>query len=252
MLKIHDHGGIREIQLARPPANAINHALVRELRGAIEAAPGEGAQALVLSGAPGMYSAGLDVPELLQLDRAAMGRFWGDFIALLRAIALSPVPMAAAITGHSPAGGAVLALYCDTRIAAQGKFKVGLNEVRVGLPLPKVIHAALVRAVGLHGAERLAVRGLLVSPDEALAAGLVDKVVAPEEVVPTALAWCREIVSLPPVAMSATRLQARADFTAMFETFGEATPGEMADVWFSEETQSVLRSLAVQLAAKKK
>lgn len=252
MLKIHDYDGVREVQLARPPANALNHGLVKELRAALDAAPREGARALVLSGAPGMYSGGLDVPELLHLNRVAMGRFWDDFIALLRAIAFSPVPIVAAITGHSPAGGAVLALYCDTRIAAQGKFKLGLNEVRVGLPLPKVIHAALVRAVGLHGAEQLAVRGLLVSPDEALATGLVDRVVAPEEVLPAALAWCREVISLPPNAMAATRQQARTDFIAMFEAFGKATAGEMAEIWFSEETQTVMKALVAQLAAKKR
>ena len=252
MLKKIEHGEVLEITLHRPPANALNHALVKELRAAIQGAPATGTKAIVLSGSPGMYSGGLDVPELLTYDRATMAQFWQDFFELLRGIALSPIPVAAAITGHSPAGGAVLAIFCDTRIAAQGKFKIGLNEVQVGLPVPRVILAALTRLVGPRHAERLAVRGLLVSPDDALAAGFVDQLAAPEEVVPAALAWCQEVIRLPPSAMSITRRALRADFKALFDELSEGTREEMTAVWFSEEPQRVLHALVAQLNAKKK
>jgi 3,2-trans-enoyl-CoA isomerase len=252
MLSRLEHGDVLELRLERPPANALNHALVNALREAIEAAPQQGARALLLSGTPGMFSGGLDVPELIEMDSAAMARFWRDFIDLLRRIALSPLPIVAAITGHSPAGGAVLAIYCDQRVAAQGNFKIGLNEVRVGLPVPRVIHAALTRLVGPRQAERLAVRGLLISPDEALRVGLVDQVAAAEETVPVALAWCREILTLAPRAMATTRELARADFKKMFDELGERTHEEMTKVWFSEESQVSLRALLAQLAARKK
>lgn len=252
MLTKHDHGGVLEIRLARPPVNALHHPLVRELRAAVEAAPASGARAVVLSGSPGMYSGGLDVPELLSLDRDGMARFWEDFIALLRSIAVSPIPVAAAITGHSPAGGAVLALFCDRRIAAQGNFKIGLNEVQVGLPVPRVILGALVRLVGARQAEHLAVRGLLVSPDEALALGLVDQVVAPDETVPAALAWCREVIALPANAMARTRAALRTDLKLLFDSLGPGSQEEMTAVLFSEESRGVLKALVERLAAKKK
>ena len=251
MLKTTKHGEILEIQLERPPVNALNHALVKELRARVEQAPAQGARAIVLTGSPGMFSAGLDVPELLGYDRAGMSAFWQDFFDMLRAVAVSPIPVAAAITGHSPAGGAVIALFCDHRIAAEGRFKLGLNEVQVGLPVPRVILAALTRLVGQRQAERLAVRGLLVSPSEALAAGLVDQVVAPEQVVPMALAWCRETLALPPAAMDITRRSLRGDFKALFDQLSAGTREEMTSVWFSEEPQRVLRALVAQLAAKK-
>ncbi len=252
MLTKLDHGDIREIRLERPPVNALHHPLVQELRAAVEAAPKEGAKALVLSGVAGMYSAGLDVPYLLGLDWAGMQRFWEDFFAMLRSVATSPIPVAAAITGHSPAGGAVIAIFCDVRIAAQGKFKIGLNEVQVGLPVPRVILGGLTRLVGQRQAERLAVRGMLVSPEEALAVGLVDQVVPPEEVVSKALEWCRETLKLPPKAMQATRKALREDYAALFDGLSTTTRAEMTEVWFSEETQRVLRDLVAQLAAKKK
>ena len=252
MLTKIEHGEILELRLERPPVNALHHPLVQGLRAAVEAAPKSGAKALVLSGVAGMYSAGLDVPYLLGLDRAGMQKFWEDFFAMLRSIALSPIPVAAAITGHSPAGGAVIAIFCDTRIAAQGKFKIGLNEVQVGLPVPRVILGGLTRLVGTRQAERLAVRGLLISPDEALAIGLVDQVVVPEEVVPKALDWCRDMLKLAPHAMHATRNALRADYARLFDELGASTRDEMTGVWFSEEAQQSLKSLVAQLAAKKK
>ena len=252
MLTKIEHGEILELRLERPPVNALHHPLVQELKAAIEAAPKQGAKALVLSGVAGMYSAGLDVPYLLGLDRAGMERFWVDFFGMLQSVATSPIPIAAAITGHSPAGGAVIAIFCDTRIAAQGRFKMGLNEVQVGLPVPRVILGGLTRLVGQRQAERLAVRGMLVSPDEALAAGLVDQVVAPEDVVPKALEWCREMLKLPQNAMHATLSVLREDYARMFDSLAPTTREEMTKVWFSEETQRVLKDLVAQLAAKKK
>jgi enoyl-CoA hydratase/carnithine racemase len=127
------------------------------LRRAIVQAPEDGAAALVLSGSPGLFSAGLDIPVLLQLDRDAMRTFWHGFFGLCAALARSPIPVAAAVTGHSPAGGAVLALFCDYRVMARGEYRIGLNEVQVGLTVPDCIQAALRRLVGVafahHGFE---------------------------------------------------------------------------------------------------
>ena len=252
MLTKIKHDDILELRLERPPVNALHHPLVQELKSAVELAPKQGAKAMVISGVPGMFSAGLDVAFLLAQDQAGMQRFWKDFFGMLRSVATSPIPIVAAMTGHSPAGGAVISIFCDYRIAAQGKFKIGLNEVQVGLPVPRVILNGLIRLVGQRQAERLAVRGLLVSPDEALEAGLVDQVVAPEEVVPKAIEWCREILRLPASAMQATRNSLRADYAVMFDTLSSTTETEMTAVWFSEETQRVLKDLMTQLAAKKK
>ncbi|HEX5340823.1 MAG TPA: enoyl-CoA hydratase/isomerase family protein [Gammaproteobacteria bacterium] len=251
MLKKIDHDGVLELQLARPPANALNPALVHDLGAAIGNAASENVRAIILSGTEGMFSGGLDVPELLQLDRAGMHAFWKDFIGLLRTIALSPVPIIAAITGHSPAGGAVLAIFCDARIAAQGRFKIGLNEVRVGLPVPSVIHAALKRLVGARQAERLCLHGLLIAPDEALRIGLVDQVLPGGQLLSAALEWCRELLALPPQAVAATRALARADLAASFDELAARSHDDLMDVWFSDETQAAMRTLVAQLAKPK-
>jgi len=246
VLRRIQHGGdVLELRLERPPANALDPALVSALLAALDEAPE--ARALVLSGAPGMFSGGLDVPVLLALERDAMATFLGDFLALLRGLATSPRPIVAALTGHAPAGGAVLAIHCDHRVQAAGAFKLGLNEVRVGLPLPRVIHSTLVRTVGARQAERLGVRGLLIDPEEAFRIGLVDELAAPEAVVGRAVEIARDHLAVPDRAMRDTRRMARRDLEESFEREERATWESFVEDWFSEETQTALRALVARL-----
>jgi enoyl-CoA hydratase/carnithine racemase len=197
-----------------------------------------------------MFSAGLDVPHLLTLDRGGIRHLWDAFYALLRGLAASPVPVVAAITGHSPAGGAVLALYCDLRVMAEGEFRIGLNEVRVGLPMPPVILAAMRRLVGPRLAERMCVSGALVSPAEAAHIGLVDELAPPARVVERAVAMAAELAALPRAAMAETRRLARADLTAMFDDADAEMEG-LLDSWFSAEAQATMRALVERLARKR-
>lgn len=251
MLQRIEHGEVLELRFDREPVNALSPEFVQTLTESITRAPREGARALVLSGRPGMFSAGLDVPALLALDEVAMQEFWKHFFGLLGAIASSPVPIAAAITGHSPAGGAVLSLYCDYRVMAEGDYRIGVNEVQVGLPLPTIIHAALVRQVGVRQAERLGVSGQLLNPSDALRIGLVDCVVLPEQVVDDAVAWCNRLLQLPPNAMRQTRYLARGDLVELFKRLGDSDYRQVNQGWFSGETQATMRALVEQLKKKK-
>jgi enoyl-CoA hydratase/carnithine racemase len=250
MIQIIEHGPVREIRLARPPVNALSPELIVALKNAVEAAPDGGVRALILSGAPGRFSGGLDVPLLLGLDRLAMAALWRDFYALLGAIARSPIPIVAAITGHAPAGGMVLALYCDWRVMAQGDFKIGLNEVQVGIPLPPVIMAGVRRLVGARIGERLAVSGALVSSNEALNLGVVDQLAPAEMVVERSLEWCQRLLALPPEAMTITRRLARADVAGIFECDLKPELECVIAGWWSPETQGTLRALVERLGKK--
>jgi enoyl-CoA hydratase/carnithine racemase len=251
MLERSEHeGGIHELRLARPPANALGPELVAALRQAIEIAPDLGARALVLAGRPGMFSAGLDVPELLRLERPAMESFLREFFGLMRALAASRVPVVAAVTGHAPAGGAVLAIFCDARVMADGDYKIGLNEVQVGLSLPGVIHAALERVVGARQAERLGVAGRLLLAADALRIGLVDELAPEEAVVPRAIELAGELVALPPRAMATTRALCRRELVELFDARSEETFGRFVDDWFSAETQGTMRALVERIKKK--
>jgi enoyl-CoA hydratase/carnithine racemase len=246
-----ENGSIRELRLDRPPANALDPGLIAALGAAVRDAADSGAGALVISGRPGMLSGGLDVPHLLTLDRDGILATWKSFYAMMRAIAASPIPVAAAITGHAPAGGAVISILCDHRVMAGGDWKIGLNEVHVGIPLPPVILIALQRLVGFREAERLVVSGVLVSASEALEIGLVDDLAPGGEVVQAALEHCQALLKLPPQAMAETRRRARADLHRAFEAAGAEEIEGVLDGWFSDETQAALRAVAERLAKKK-
>lgn len=251
IVEVVEHGAVREVRMARPPVNALSPDLVTALRASMAPPLGTaGPAALVLSGAPGIFSAGLDVPRLLGLDRAGIADLWSSFYGLLRALAVSPVPVVAAITGHSPAGGAVLALFCDLRIMAAGDYRIGLNEVRVGLPLPPVIAAALRRQVGARAAERLSVSGALLAPEEALRVGLVDELVPAGQVVERALAVAQELAALPRAAMSETRRLARADLAALFDDAAAEVPAVL-DAWFTAEAQTTMAEVVARLTSKR-
>ena len=193
------------------------------------------------------------MPHLLTLDRPTITAFFVDFFGLMRALACSPVPVCAALTGHSPAGGTVLAIFCDYRVMAAANpakpdkpFLVGLNEVQVGLAVPPAIHGALRRLVGPRTAERLAVEGPLIPAAEAHRLGLVDELAPADAVIERALAWCRSLLALPRQAMLATRELARADLAAAFAGVDGQTE-RWADAWFSDETQGAMRALVSRL-----
>lgn len=250
MLNLIAHDHVTEINLARPPVNALDLGLLRSLREAIEAAPRDGARGIVLSGTQGMFSAGVDVPALLGQDRAGVLAFWREFFAVCAALARSPIPVAAAITGHSPAGGAVLALFCDYRVMAEGPFKIGLNEVQVGLSVPEPIQIALRRVVGPYRAERLLVAGAMITAEQALACGMVDDLTGVEQVTVRALHWMNELLALPSHAMLATRAIARADIADAYADVDSLPLEDFVDGFFHPETQAVLTALVARLKSK--
>ncbi|BCL77048.1 hypothetical protein JHS3_27840 [Jeongeupia sp. HS-3] len=246
MLQLIAHpAGIRELRLARPPVNALDPALIRAIRQAIEAAPADGVAGLVLSGAPDMFSAGLDVPALLALDRDALMPVWADFFGIFAAISNSTIPVVAAITGHSPAGGAVMAIHCDYRIMAAGDFRIGLNEVQVGLVVPDCLQLALRRLVGARHAERLMVAGAMIPAQKALEIGMVDELAEVNQVVPRAIEWLQALLALPRQAMLATRAIARADLHAAYA--GRLPLAEVQDRWWSDETRQTMQALVARL-----
>jgi Delta3-Delta2-enoyl-CoA isomerase len=242
---------ILEIRLKRPPVNALDPATIVWLTKTIQAGPSEGHRAIVLSGQPGMFTAGLDVPELLARDRDGMRQFFFDFFGLLRALGESQIPVVAAITGHAPAGGTVLAALCDYRVMARGDFKMGFNEHRVGLPVPRPVYVAFERLCGPRLAAEYSMQARVLDAGEALAIGLVDELAPPEMVVEQALNWLRTLLAFPSQSVVAqTRRYVRKGLVDAFRE--ENTDAEtFLSEWFSDETQGALKALIAKLKAKR-
>lgn len=249
MLDRIKHDDILELRLNKPPVNALGPELNPLLRDAIRNAPDEGARAIVLSGKPGMLSAGLDVAAMLKLDRPGIVAFFTDFFDLLASIAASPIPIATAITGHAPAGGAVLAILSDYRVMAEGNYRIGLNEVEVGLKVPPGVQVAVKLMVGHRQATHMCMEGQMLTTAQAQAIGLVDEVAPVEDVIEQALTWCRRMVALPPIAMTRERAHFRAPIVTATEN-PEAVAEDYAALWFSDETQTAIAALMARLAKK--
>jgi len=246
------HGPIVELKLARAPVNALNPELCGDLRAALKAAVDGGAHGIVLSGGPKVFSAGLDVPFLLSLgeDRDTLFAAWSEFFNAARDLAECPVPIAAALAGHAPAGGCVLALCCDFRVMARGPFRMGLNETQVGLAVPEAIQYLLRRVVGPHKAERLIVAGAMPEAQQCLELGMVDALTDAGEVVTLAVNWANELLALAQGPMLATRKLARAELVAALEAFDDAQLEIFIEGWYSADTQAAL-DLVMQKLGKK-
>lgn len=247
MIEVIRHGPVHELRLARPPVNALNDELLGALIAAVEAAPNNGARGLVVSGGEKVFSGGMDVPYLMTLDRAGLKACWSRFFGAARALARSPVPVVAAIAGHNPAGGCVLALCCDYRIMARGPFRIGLNETQVGLAVPDAIQFLMRRVVGPHRAERLVVAGAMVESEQALQYGMVDELTDAGDVVARAVRWLEDLLALPSGPMLATRALARADVIAALDGFAEPELEWFISGWDSAETQAALQTLMARL-----
>jgi Delta3-Delta2-enoyl-CoA isomerase len=247
MLEISDEAaGIRVIKLARPPVNALDGELVRALIAAIGVAQHQAA--IVIAGQPGLFSAGLDVPGMLTLEREALTAVFMDLWRAQRAVALSAVPVIFALTGHCPAGGTVLAINGDYRVMALGDFRLGLNEVQVGLIPGEPIHSAFRRLVGGH-ASQLLTRGALLDPATALRLGLVDELCDASSVIGRALEVAREMCALPREPMLRTRALARRDLMDLYGDRDDTVKREQefgamgAEMWFAPATQARLKAM---------
>ncbi|APO96897.1 enoyl-CoA hydratase/isomerase family protein [Xanthomonas vesicatoria] len=251
-IQILDHGRVREIRLARPPVNALDTALCHALSAAVRQLDAT-VDGVVLSGSERIFSGGMDVPHLLShgTDRAALLASWTAFFEAAQALANCPVPVVAAIGGHAPAGGCVLALCCDYRVMARSAdtarpYTIGLNEVQVGLAAPDGIQRLLRRVVGAHRAERLLISGQLLPAEQAAQIGLVDELVDGELVTARAVAWLQELQQLPRQPMLATRAVARADLRAALAP--ELIQLErFVDGWYAPDAQAALRGLVARL-----
>jgi enoyl-CoA hydratase len=183
--------------------NALSHAMIDALQGALDRAERD-ARAVVLAGRAGFFCAGFDLGSMTAgLDSARALVEAGSELNLR--LILHPQPVVAACTGHALAAGALLLLSADSRIGTQGKFKIGLNEVAIGLRLP-VFAAELARdRLSKRHFLAAAVHARLYDPDGARDAGFLDRVEAAEAAVEAAVAAAQSLSELDMKSLAETK-----------------------------------------------
>jgi len=246
MITIEDAGsGVALLRMDDGKANAIQERFLGDFDAALGSA--EGADAVVLTGARKIFSAGLDLPALVELPRPAIESLMEHFHETMKRIFLWPAPVVAAVNGHAIAGGCILAMQADHRVMAEGPAKIGINEVQIGLPLPLVVIETLRAQLTPASLARAAREGTLFSPSDALAAGIVDELAEPESVEERALEAARRLMAVGRPAYSAVKRLLRRPAADAIERFRREEARAWVDVWFSDASRERLRAVVEKL-----
>lgn len=249
-VRLEVEAGVGTIRLERPPVNALNNQVQRELaEAAKEAADRDDVRAVILYGGEKTFAGGADIKEMAAKSYVEISKFGAELQASLASIAELPKPTVAAVTGYALGGGLELAMTADRRIVGDN-VKVGQPEIQLGIIPGAGGTQRLTRLVGPSKAKDIVYTGRFVKAEEALAIGLVDEVVAPDEVYAAAHKWAAQFADGPAVALKAakaaidggqdmdlrnalklethlfTSLWATADQSAGMESFIENGPGK--------------------------
>ncbi|GGH10781.1 enoyl-CoA hydratase/isomerase family protein [Sphingobacterium alkalisoli] len=251
-LKVIKDDHIFHITLDRGKSNAIDIHMVNELIAAIQEAEVDPAiEGLILSGKEGFFSSGLDLITLYDYNAEEMKEFWSRFMLLLHSLASFSKPAVSAITGHSPAGGCVLAICCDYRIMAEGEYIIGLNEVPVGIVVPDSIFELYSFWLGKAQAYRFLLEGKLLKPQEALKVGLVDEVVDFNRIQNASMRKVKSVTQFEKNAWRLTKLNLRKSLLSTLSENHDTVIDQVLKQWWSPATRTVMKTIIANLTHKK-
>ncbi|MER5795772.1 enoyl-CoA hydratase-related protein [Streptomyces sp. NPDC001980] len=244
--------GVGTLRLDRPPMNALDVATqdrIKELAG--EATRREDVRAVVIYGGEKVFAAGADIKEMQHMDHAAMVLRSRDLQDSFTAVARIPKPVVAAVTGYALGGGCELALCADYRIAADNA-KLGQPEILLGLIPGAGGTQRLPRLVGPSKAKDLIFTGRMVKADEALAIGLVDRVVPAADVYTEAHAWAAKLAQGPAIALRAAKEAIDTGLETDLETGLAVERNWFAGLFATEDRERGMRSFVEEGPGKAK
>ncbi|KAF1328755.1 3,2-trans-enoyl-coa isomerase, mitochondrial precursor, partial [Globisporangium splendens] len=239
------------VRMNRPPVNSLNTALIQELDNTIKALEQDkSVRGLILASSnQRVFTAGLDILEMYQPQPAKLAKFWTSLQDLFLRLYTTRLASVAAIEGHSPAGGCLLAMCCDYRIMTAGKPMIGLNETQLGIVAPTWFRDTFVNTIGHREAEKMLGLGMQVDATKGKAIGLVDEAVALEEVFPRSQAAIEKWLAIPDNARVKTKLLMRQETADRLRATREKDLEDFSDF---AQTDKVQKSLEWYLNSLKK
>jgi enoyl-CoA hydratase/carnithine racemase len=243
--------GVGTIRLAGPRGNALSEEMVADLSSALRTVGGEGSVAAILlsSAHPKLFSPGLDLVSLSELSRNDLGAFMLNFSSLLTDLFALRKPVVAAVNGAAVAGGCLLALTADWRVAKRGA-SIGLNEVKVGVPLPWSAVMLLKTSAPAYAHTAVALLGRNFEGDAAVTAGLANEVAEAEVFESTVAERLAEFAEKDAYAFGVTKSYMRGAAVASMRDREASLLDEFLDGWFSDGTQARIRKTLAALKAK--
>lgn len=236
------------VEMKRGKSNPINQEFVTEfnqtLNELLESSEIEGA---IIIGQERFFSAGLDIPELYGYNGPEFNKFWRSFMHLILSLSKFDKPLIAAITGHAPAGGCIIANGCDYRVMTQGDFKIGLNEIPVGIVVPRGVYAQYSMWLGSKTAYQYLMEGMLYNPEHAKKIGLVDEVVPMEKVLETAEKKLKQYLQYEQNGWRATKTQLRKHVIDVMESMTEEEMNMFQQQWWNENVRKMMEEFIAKL-----
>lgn len=250
-VRIERDGRTAVLRLDKARGNAIDEPLVLSLTSATaELAQDDTVRGVLLASAhPKLFCPGLDLVTLAEYDREAMARFMTSFSVAVWALYGLPKPVVAAVSGAAVAGGCILALTGDYRVLRRGA-PIGLNEVKVGVPLPWSVSLLLRASVPPQALSRIALLGRNFSDDEALAVGLADEIAEAEGFEALCRSRLEEFADKDPRALATTKAWLRESTLAEMMARERERLDGFLDGWFSELTQERIHATVAALKSK--
>ena len=244
MISIDRHGNVAIVKLERGVTNALNLGLVRGLADTLEKLKQDsGVRSVVLRSANDkFFSIGFDIPELYELREEAFERFYRAFNETCMDLYTFPKPTVAAITGHATAGGCILALCCDYRLIADGRKLMGLNEVKLGVPIPHLADCILRSLVGTPNARVISDAGEFYTPEKSIQMGLVDHIWPLPELLTKAIEKAESLGTLPTMAFSVIKQNRVENISKQVLKRKEQKERLFVESWFSKDARDRLRA----------
>ena len=234
-VKLEVADGVGTIRLDRPKMNALDMQMQEEIRAAAqEATDRDDVKAVVVYGGERVFAAGADVKEMAQMSHTDMVKRSGALQSAFTAVARIPKPVVAAVTGYALGGGCELALCADVRFAAENA-ALGQPEILLGVIPGAGGTQRLTRLVGPAKAKDLIFTGRFVKADEALAIGLVDRVVPADEVYSEAVAWASQFAGAATYALRAAKEAVDRGIEVDLETGLELERQQFAALFATED-----------------
>jgi enoyl-CoA hydratase/carnithine racemase len=245
-------GAIGVVRLERAHGNAINDAFVESFVSVLAEAESDPAiGGLLLTAGGKIFCPGLDLQELIALDREAMERFMLRFSAMVLSLYTFAKPVVASMHGHALAGGCVLSLCADWRVLRRGAI-TGLNEVKVGVPLPFGVALIVRDAVPRNALTAVALLGRNFSDEAAVAAGLADELADAADVETTSRARLLEFLAKDAFAFAVTKRYGRSPVVERIRANNRLLLPEWLDAWFSKGTAARIGAIVAELKEKGK
>jgi enoyl-CoA hydratase len=239
MITIAHRNTIRIATIAHGKANAFDIELSNAIVRAIDDYQNTADTALVLTGQGTMFSAGVDLVRVVDGGAKYVREFLPALSAALEAVFACPKPVVAAVNGHAIAGGCILAAAADHRVMARGTGRIGIPELRVGVPFP-IVPLEVMRFAAARHLPAMVYGGATFSPDEALTHDLVDGIADPDGLLDAAIAVAEQLAALPPAVFALTKRAVRAPALERIRA-GEAIDRAVIDAWAAPETLAYIR-----------